>query len=174
MPTTLRQCACDPRQILVAVISKMAVQAAQDKHESEALAAEARRALADAHALPGMRDDLTEEQRLDPAVRAPTATERADGLCLYALALHRSSTASQEAHEVCARCRATCRPLSPCASIHSLSTRRGEYQLGSRVLGALPRRLPLLDFAVAAYAVAAYCGERPGSTRVTDTTGEAD
>lgn len=111
MPTTLRQCACDPRQILVAVISKMAVQAAQDKHESEALAAEARRALADAHALPGMRDDLTEEQRLDPAVRAPTATERADGLCLYALALHRSSTASQEAHEVCARCRATCRPL---------------------------------------------------------------
>lgn len=49
-----------------------------------------------------MRDDLTEEQRLDAAVRAPSSSERADGLCLYALALHRAGgTSGSEAHEVC-------------------------------------------------------------------------
>lgn len=65
--------------------------------------AEAQATLAAAYALPGMRDDLTEEQRADPAVRAPSSTERADGMCLYALALHRAAAGSSpEAHEVCA------------------------------------------------------------------------
>eukprot|EP00892_Ulva_mutabilis_P009788 jgi/Ulvmu1/7181/UM034_0090.1 len=75
-------------------------QASKDQEEGDALNREARGVLADAHALPGMRDVLTEDQRLDAAVRVPTATERADGLCLYALALHRCGGAGKQAHEV--------------------------------------------------------------------------